>query len=217
MLVYCFLSGIALGALWGLLKALFIKTTEEQSNAAKRLEARLRPPQRLWRARVAGSEKVTRAIRMGSGVVSAVADCLIFLFSAIILILILYETNDGQFRLSAPMLMLVGCLVYRLTLGRLVARCLDLIVVLIRCAIIWMLVPVTLPFRLLFRLIGRWMVALRRRLTDRWKENQRRRIEKRLLREQKRAEKQENRDDRDPIIARPPNSPRYFSKGTKHC
>lgn len=217
MLVCCFLSGAALEAIWGLVKAFFLKTSTEQSKAARRLRERLRPPQRLWRARTSKNGGEMRARHAGTLVLSAVADMLILVLTAIVLILILYETNDGQFRLSAPVLMLAGCLAYRLTLGRLAARCLDVIVVLIRSAIIWVLAPIMFPFRLLFDLCGKWMAAVRRRLTDWWKERKRHRAQRRLLREQQPEEPKDDHDDRKPITPRPPNSPRHFSRGTRHC
>lgn len=88
-------------------------------------------------------------------VLLAILDAFFCLFFAVVLIVLLYYTNDGQFRSSAVVLSLVGFGLYRCTLRHLLSPLLLLIRAMLRAALYWMVTVVTYPVRRVFR----WLVA----------------------------------------------------------
>ena len=84
-------------------------------------------------------------------VVTVLCDLAFGLISGISVLLLVYDRNDGIFRLSAPVGVAVGFFLYRMTLGRLVGAFEDAILFFAGVLFRYLLLLVTLPFRLLFR------------------------------------------------------------------
>lgn len=99
-----------------------------------------------------GDRKHGTALSHGVTVfVTVFCDVLFGLIAGISVLLLLYDRNDGIFRLSAPAGVAVGFFLYRMTLGRLVGAVEDAILFFSGVLFRYLLLLVTLPFRLLFR------------------------------------------------------------------
>jgi hypothetical protein len=125
--------------------------------------------------------------RVWHKVVLFAEDVLFGLVGGVILILLLYYTNNGQFRGLAPLGMVSGFFVYEQTVGRLVRLCLDWLVAMIGRMVRWAVRCVCLPFRMLYRLyervIGRRLRERRDRIRLRRMEEETRRVGERHIKE----------------------------------
>ena len=114
-----------------------------------------------------------RASRIQRTIFIFVGDFLFGLVCGVSLIILLYYTNDGQFRALAVFGMACGFFVYYHTLGRLVMLFSEVIVLAVRRLVRWVLRILLLPFywlaRLLYRTIGHRVTQLVKRI--RYKRN----------------------------------------------
>lgn len=134
---------VAAGALWGLVYDAFRLSRKALGFGAC---------ERVWQKAVLFAE-----------------DVLFGLVGGVILILLLYYTNNGQFRGLALVGLLSGFFVYEHTVGRLVRLCLDWLIAVIKRVVRWAVRFVCLPFRILYRLYER---IIGRRLKE-WRDQKR--------------------------------------------
>ncbi len=148
MMLACLLLGAALGAVYDVFRLLrraadTVRGGEVPSYA------------RSWKLPFLGcpgDRKHGNALSHGVTVfVTVFCDVLFGLIAGISVLLLLYDRNDGIFRLSAPVGVAVGFFLYRMTLGRLVGAVEDAILFFSGVLFRYLLLLVTLPFRLLFR------------------------------------------------------------------
>lgn len=131
---------------------------------------------RLSRVVFGLSGRMTRAARWKRTCRSVVLfsqDVLFGLIGGMTLVLLLYYTNDGQFRGLAVIGMISGFFVYHHTLGRLIRLCTDWLVAQIKRLIRWIGRCLCWPFRFLYRVycrtVGKRLAAARekrRRIRD---------------------------------------------------
>ncbi len=146
-------------------------------------------------------------------------DILFCLSCAVALTLILYATNDGQMRLSAPALFGVGWGLYSLTLGTFVRGVSCYLFVLLRAAAVWSAALLIAPIRLSARLWMRWTAPLRKRVVayvTRCKQSvkaarEQRAARKAALREARRHARQRDGQENAVSASRQPNGKHYFS------
>ena len=106
-------------------------------------------------------------------------DVLFGLIGGVTLILLLYYTNNGQFRGLAVIGMISGFFVYHHTLGRLIRLCTDWMVAWIKRLIRWIGKCLCWPFRFLYRVYCR---TVGKRLADACEKRCRKRDEARTRR-----------------------------------
>ncbi len=208
MLLSAFLCGLALGVFYDALRLTRMWMGAELPPRAQHLRDRLSLPQPLnWIASKAPkSKKLTDAAK---AVLLFIEDILFCLAVAITVAVLLYRANDGQFRLSAVVVLLFGLGVYLMTLGRLVQHCSSMIVVLLRAALIWLGAILTYPFAWLIRLLIKWTAPLRMKIN-----NQYLRCKQRIQsRKQARMTRTTYKKQSEASAPRPTNGKHYFSKG----
>lgn len=210
MLLWALLGGALLGCLYDLF-SFHRRECKENSSCAARLAERTRLPGPLaWRKQRAKSSKrewVSIVVLMAHDVLF----CLLFALAAVLL---LYYTNDGQWRWSVPIGMLSAFLLYRATLGRLVRRALEILLILMRALLLWTIALLLYPIRRMWRLWEkprRMLIAWGRRLYHRLLSGVRGQIEKRRAR-------QKTSDIPDEVKQhvhnrRPPDGKTVFAKG----
>lgn len=151
LLCFLFLSSFAAGAAWGLLYDLFYlsrlllgrspSTTESDARA-------MSTGKRIWCAALLFME-----------------DLLFVFFGGLVLILLLYFVNDGQFRFIAMVGMGCGLFVWRVTLGHLFGKISEGLVSLIRRFVRFCLKWLFFPFRILGKcLYTRLLCPFKRRI-----------------------------------------------------
>lgn len=165
MLLSSFLCGLALGICYDMLRLTRMWVGVELPPPAKRLRERMALPQRLrWateKAKVPKSQKLSETAKY---IFLLAEDILFCLLIAITLVLLLYRANDGQFRLSAVVLLFGGLAAYLMTLGRLVKQCSGIIVVTVRAVFVWSGAILTYPFAWLIRLLVKWTAPVRTKI-----------------------------------------------------
>ena len=167
MLLCCLLAGIAMGAFEGLVRSLSFLMSKETPTAAKRLVARLWPPQRLYRRRAQKEDECKPRKHFVTAIVTAVEDAVCLLVAATTLIVLLYATNDGQFRLSAVAGMLIGYLLYRVTLKHRLEAALAVVWAIAWVMGVWCVALAFYPVRALLGCLWRKTRPLRARLIRR--------------------------------------------------
>lgn len=185
--------------------------------SAMLLRHRLALPPRLRLIRVR-PKSITRSdgrARTVKYIILFIEDVLFCLLCAVALSLLLYRTNDGQFRLSAVVALLCGVALYLMTLGRLVHLFSGVIVVAVRALILWSLAVIAYPMVALTRLLGKWTAPLRHRIKGHVLKKWHASKQKQLLRKQARMArttyKKRSKDDIPALM--PSNGPRYFAFG----
>ena len=214
MLFYSFLCGLALGLCYDVLRLTRMWIGTELPPTAILLRNRLALPPRMKlisaKPRSVKSDKYTKTVRY---IVVFVEDILFCLLVALTMALLLYQTNDGQFRLSAVVVLLCGIGGYLATLGRLVRLFSGVIVVIVRATVIWVLAILAYPIVVLARLIVKWTAPLRHRLYERVLNRWRVFKEKHDLRKQARMERKTYKQASEISVPRPPNGKHYFASG----
>lgn len=81
------------------------------------------------------------------GIVVFVEDFFFCLFAAVALILLFYEMTNGKFRIFAILICMMGFLLYRGTLGRLVMLCSEVIAFVIETAVRYLAFFILFPLR----------------------------------------------------------------------
>lgn len=147
MILACLLLGAALGAVYDVFRLLrraadTVRGGEVPSYA------------RSWKLPFLGcpgDRKHGNALSHGVTVfVTVFCDVLFGLIAGISVLLLLYDRNDGIFRLSAPAGVAVGFSLYRISLGRLIAAFEDAILFFAGILARYLFLIILLPFRLLF-------------------------------------------------------------------
>lgn len=214
MLLCSFLCGLVLGFCYDVLRLTRMWIGAELSPTAILLRHRLALPPRMKlisvKPRAEKSDKYTKTLRF---VVLFIEDILFCLLVAITLALLLYQTNDGQFRLSAVAMLFCGIGIYLMTIGRLIHLFSGVIFEVIRAMIIWLLAILAYPMVLLGRYVAKWTAPLRHRLWAHW-QNSWQSFKKRLdTRKQARIARRIHKQAPESSVPRPLNGKHYFSSG----
>ena len=210
MLLAALLCGLVMGVLYDALRLTRMWMGAELPPRAQRLRKLLSLPQQLkWSAIKAKAPKNKKLTDAARSVILFVEDVLFCLAFAIMVVLLLYKANDGQLRLSAVVVLLVGLTVYLMTLGRLVRYCSAIIVVIFRAILIWSGAIFAYPFAWLIQLLMKWTAPMRAKIKNpyhHYRQQKQRRKQARLSRvaHKKRSEAS---------APRPTNGKHYFSKG----
>ena len=102
------------------------------------------------------SKKESRLI----GLVVFFEDLLFCLLSAVAVIFLFYELNNGKFRFVALCCIGAGFLLYRVTLGRLVMLCSEGVAFVLEVALRYLLLFFCFPFRLLYGAIRKGVLLM---------------------------------------------------------
>lgn len=189
MLISCLLGGFMLAPMHDILlipRTLLCGTWLPWVNQLRRrlaLPDALQPWQRLERHKTEHPHTRRQESKwrlVFPGVLTAVADFLFVTMAAVVLLLILYDANDGVFRISAAVAMLMGILLGRMTLARWMALMAQTLYTVLRAGLIFALALVTYPITALSVFL--WVRSAPRRQLLR---------DKRLLKKQKRQQKRE--------------------------
>jgi len=146
MLGCSLICGFLLGVLYDLMQCLCRGHSLSAVPWVKRWIGRIPMPHGKGR-RLTDPQKTGKAkaiCEVVSLVFSDVGFCLLF---AVVMIVLLYYTNDGQFRLSAVAASLIGFGLYRCTARRLLGPLLLLIRAVLWAVVCWTVVIVTYPVR----------------------------------------------------------------------
>jgi hypothetical protein len=214
MLCCSLLCGMALGLCYDVFRLTRMSMGTDLPQAAILLQQRLLLPERL---RLFSTQSVSRRPRKDRKalkyIVLLVEDVIFCLICGVTIALLLYQTNDGQFRLSAVVVMLGGLAIYLLTIGRLIRIFSGVIVVIIRSALIWMLAIVAFPIAVLIRLLMKWTAPLRQRLKHLafWALHTLK--QKLQRRKQARLSRRTHKERLDTPLPRPSNGRHYFAAG----
>lgn len=95
--------------------------------------------------------------RLGSAfslVITVICDVMFGFLCGIVVILLLYDRNDGIFRMSAPLGVAVGFFTYHFTAGRLTSAFSDVILFFAGLVFRYLFLIISFPFRLVGRGIG---------------------------------------------------------------
>lgn len=149
MLLCALACGAALGVLYDLIAPLRSRRTEVSWRLA-RLQKRLSPPSVL---RLNGARCVNNQGREWVEVVRLFfGDVLFCLAFSVTVVLLLYYTNDGQWRLSVPVIMFLSFVFYRATLGRPIRQLLTCVYTIIGLLLVWIVSLLTFPVRFMWHL-----------------------------------------------------------------
>ena len=150
--LYALLLGVLLATVYDVLRItrVFLGVRYSRRTVKKLQEIRLpflKPYQRRGESRLLG-------------IVVFLEDLLFCIFSAVALILLFYQANNGRLRFPAILLVGVGFLLYRGTLGRLLMLFSEVIAFFVEVFFRYLVFFTTLPFRFLVRLICKRIHAL---------------------------------------------------------
>lgn len=215
MLCCSLLCGLALGLCYDAFRLTRMFIGVELPPTALLLRRRLALPQclRLFSIKSELSAKPLRRTQIARYIILLIEDIVFGLLCAVTLALLLYQANDGQFRLSAVVALLCGIGVYLLTVGRLTRLFSGVIVVVLRAAVAWIVAVMAYPVVCLVRLLARWTAPIRRRLKAWILKNRRALKEKLQRRKQARLARRINKEHPDVPTSRPPNGRHYYASG----
>lgn len=160
-------------------------------------------------ARPASLVYVSRKNRLhstGKGISLALlvfSDILTVLLGAIMLLLILYVTNNGAFRMSAPILLFCGYFLSQITLTKFFALIIQLLFVFCKAAFVWILALAAFPFYRIARYLWRKSMPMRRRCNRYFEERKLARAQRASKKKQLRAKIAE------PIVKKPQHDGRH--------
>lgn len=215
MLCCSFMCGLCLGLCYDVFRLARMWIGEELPPSLYLLRDRLALPSRLRFVPIKRySQRSVGRISTVKYIILLIEDIMFCLLCAVTLILLLYQTNDGRFRLSAMAMLFGGITVYLATVGRLIHLFSGVIIVVLRAVIVWTLAVLAYPIAALIRWLGKLSAPLRYRMRD-WvskhlcilKEKFESRKQARIAR---RAHKK-NPDESS--TSRPPNGRYYFASG----
>ncbi len=184
MLLACFLGGCLMGIVYELLCLPHTLLFSRLHPVALSLSRRLQRPAALQYRKKSTPPQPHRKHAWLYLCLRIVSDTLFCLISAVLLLLLLYATNQGQLRLSAPIALAIGFIFSHVTLARLFSLIVHLIYVITRAVLLWLIAIAVFPFYHLFlctlRLLrppcrkavdrlGRMASALRARIAERLK------------------------------------------------
>lgn len=214
MLLCAWVCGAALGVLYdGMLALLY--PGKDMGARITRLKNKLLPPPALrLNLRPFANNKGATVVAVVERGALDILFCLLF---AVTVILLLYETNDGQWRTSVPVVMLLSLALYRATLARPIRSLLAFGRTVLWALLAWVLGLFLYPIRRLLRrtqalrrrLVGR-MRAIGNGLLEAIRERRRARADRRRQHKQKSALDENNKT---PTARKPPNGKTVFAKG----
>ena len=184
MMFVCFLCGIMLGVLYEVVRFTHLLLGNTPIPAVQRLQRKLAIPAALRllpipKRRLCANAKVFRWL---STFIFFLEDVLFCVLCAIVLILALYVTADGQLRLIAVLALAIGFLLYLKTVGRLILPLVGGFFVALRALFLWGFALVSyLPLRGAICLYHRGLP-----LRERMKQRRKALCEQRLARKAKR-------------------------------
>ena len=208
MLLCALMCGVALGVLYDFL-LLVRRRDEGRYPRAEHVRERLKPPRALnptnKRAATTKNREWVMALIL---FFEDVGFCLLF---AVVAVLLLYASNDGQWRTSVPVLMLAAFFGYRATLGRPIRQALACLRALISALFAWIVALLFYPVRLVWRLTGKPRCALAAVFR-----RARAQIQAyRMTQNQRRNVRRQNQTPTPPP-RRPPDGKTVFAKGGYH-
>ena len=183
MLLWALLCGALLGGIYDLFS--FHRKTKGASPRMVWLKEKLTLPLALRRRRCPAKRKKREWLGAVGLFLGDVLFCLLF---AVVAVLLLYYTNEGQFRLSVPAIMLLSFFLYRITLGRPIRCVFEILSMLLRALFSWTTAILLYPCRLLWRCLEkprRAIAACGRRIRERWLTYVRKQKQKRADRRKK--------------------------------
>ena len=163
MLLWGILCGAALGVLWDIFRLTRVMLgVPYPSRGAKSMYERPLPfLKRPLGLRSEGRSRIRAGVRIA---VIFLEDVVFGVVGAAVMILLVYVTNDGVFRVMAPAGMLIGFCLYYVTVGRLVLSLSQMIVFCLRAGMLYLVTLLLLPPRLAVRLwkrtVGAWIARV---------------------------------------------------------
>ena len=219
MLLWALVCGVGLGVFYDCLVVLR-RHTEPTSPFLLKLRGKLSLPPALRFGKSRGSLKQrSKKMEWPQNLWLFFQDVLFCLSFAVVAQLLLYAANDGQWRTSVIVLMLLACLVYRATLGRPVRRLLLLLRTVALLLLTWAVAVLIYPARWI------WHLSEKPRRRVREKANRLRiqcaalvqkQKQKRAARRQSRREPQEKVASPTPAPRKPPDGKRVYVAGRRH-
>ncbi len=185
MLLCAFVCGAWLGIVYDiqhLCRIYWIEDASKNKSSSTRMmrfQARL-APSRTWNL----PSLLPKARTVIANIVLFFQDVLFGIIFAVTVILLLYRTNDGQFRISAIAVVVIGILIYRISVGRVVRVVLAYGMIVVGAALAWAGALLMYPVRLLGRLMKRFWLPQYRKCRERffiWREKRKARIEQRKM------------------------------------
>ncbi len=165
---YSFLLGLFLGAVYDCFRITRIFFGVHYSRStAKRLRMRALPllkPQK------------ERHSTKGLGILMFFEDLLFSLLAGSSLVILLYERNNGKFRFLVVVFLLLGFVIYRETLGRIVMLFSEGIAFFCETALRYLFFFVGLPIRFCYGRLTRFTATLYRKCTEKHLKHRRKRL-----------------------------------------
>ena len=161
MLGCSLICGFLLGILYDVIQCLCRSRDVGVAPWAKKWMQRITLPGG-GRCRLPACPKASKLNVICKALLRAILDAFFCLIFAVVLIVLLYYTNDGQFRSSAVAMSLAGFGLYCCTLRRLLSPLLLLIRAMLRAALYWTVTIVTYPVRRVLRWLGARIAPLAR-------------------------------------------------------
>ena len=166
MLLTSFCCGCILGALYDLVRALHSLLDGRLTNGQRSFMKRTKPPSCLALLHRPISRHSLSTIRAGvrrtaNIAFSVLSDALMGLASAVVAVCMLYQTNDGQLRLSALALLFAGALFYLKTVGKVTSVFWGTSTLLIGRLLEWSALIALAPLRFIARFLWRISKPLR--------------------------------------------------------
>ncbi len=158
MLFGCLLCGVILGFLYDFLRMTRMWISTELPPKAKILKAKLILPRRfrLFPNRVHKPKQIKRAKTI-EFILIFLEDIFFCLLCALSVILLLYQTNDGQLRLSAIALLIIGFALYLVTIGKWMRFLSSTLTVLLAAVFTWAIAILAYPIVVAMRRCWRWI------------------------------------------------------------
>lgn len=155
MLICALFCGIALGGVYDILRITRYLINGADSNdispRVRALRERFSLPPALQLPKKKNKRPSNKRKTIISAIVLFIQDLLFCLLFALAASLLLYQTNDGQLRLSAIVVMLLGFILYLVTVGRWSKRFWTLLTILVQMAFCWIGALLIYPLRLLWQ------------------------------------------------------------------
>lgn len=163
MLLAAIACGVMLGVLYDVLCLSRLWMRRQLPLAMVKLRERMALPQRL-RFFAPRPHEQKKHGRVFAWIFIFLEDIIFCLVATLVMILLLYEANDGQFRLSALLVAALAFVLYRVTLGRLLMLLCGILITLLCCLARWFVAILAYPALALMRLLWRWTAVPRMRL-----------------------------------------------------
>jgi len=221
MLICALFCGIALGGVYDILRITRYLINGADSNdispRVRALRERFSLPPALQLPKKKNKRPSNKRKTMISAIVLFIQDLLFCLLFALAASLLLYQTNDGQLRLSAIVVMLLGFILYLVTVGRWSKRFWTLLTILVQMAFCWIGALLIYPLRLLWRWLKKpfgWMIGRVRGINNRFK--QRFELKKQARIQRKQAKEKDNSEEfaaKRKLAGQSPDGKRIFVSG----